>query len=105
MLVHSNNNPRNNEVVRKLKLLPRVRPSHGRGSKWTLEEHEQFIELIKKHEKNWRDHAIDMVPSKTFKQIRGHYEQFYRKALNSRDHPIAPLLINNFHVITRANIR
>ena len=67
MLIHTNTNTKNDEIVAKLKALPRVRPNHGAHSKWTETEHSQFIDMLKKHKQDWRFHTEQMVPSKTFK--------------------------------------
>ena len=66
------------------------------SSKWTNEEHEQFVKFIKKHKKNWRRKPIPNC-TKSFRQIISHYELYYNKATNDSTIPNANLFLQNYH--------
>ena len=85
------------ELYEKLKALPRANIRKTRN-RWSLQEHEQFIELIRKHGKEWRYHAEEMIPTKDFLQTQWHYELIKRKAMIYPNHPISPLLLENFYI-------
>jgi len=55
-----------------------------RSGRWTEEEHEQFLQTLKKHGKDYTQLEKD-IPTRTLHQIRTHYNHYVAKNLDGRD--------------------
>ncbi|CAM9530102.1 unnamed protein product [Choristocarpus tenellus] len=60
----------------------------GKG-RWTLPEHRQFLEGLKKHGKDWKLIA-DLVPTRTIVQIRTHAQKYFLKIEKGQTFPEEP---------------
>jgi MYB-related transcription factor LHY len=49
-----------------------------KAEKWTSEEHQQFIEAVRAHGKNWTKVA-EMIPTRDRPAIASHSQQFRKK--------------------------
>jgi len=65
-------------------------PSHGR---WTKEEHEAFLEGLKKHGREWKKVA-EMIKTRTSAQIRSHAQKYFFKMGKK---------LNNLNAINKGN--
>lgn len=72
------NNTHTDSVLETSPVHDNVKPSSKSAGRWTKEEHQRFVDAVKKFGKNWKQ-VEEYVGTRTGAQVRSHAQKFFNK--------------------------
>ena len=71
--------------------------SQRKTHRWTSEDLETLITLLKRHKETWRDHIHEFFPNQTRNAIMRFYFKQSKKARNDKNDPNSDLFIEYYY--------